>query len=209
MGTVVYRQLDEIETVSTALRLLWSIIASTAMMIGASAFAAPGPEVADGAGQHDFDFNVGSWKTHIKRRLKPLTGSTTWVEYDGTHLVRKVWDGRANLGVLEVDTPNGHIEALSLRLYNPQSRQWSLNFARSSDGTLGVPMFGEFKNGRGEFIDQETFNGRIILVRNVWSDITPDSCRSVWSYSDDGGKTWEENWIATDTRMRVDSASTH
>ncbi len=152
-------------------------------------------------GQHDFDFEIGTWKTHLSRRLHPLTGSTTWLQFEGTSIVRKVWDGRANLVELEVDGPTGHIEALSLRLYNPQSHQWSLNSANSRDGTLSVPTIGEFKDGRGEFYDQETFNGRTILVRNVWSDITPTSCRFEQAFSNDGGKTWEVNWIAVDTRV--------
>src|SRR5438270_5018171 len=152
-------------------------------------------------GQHDFDFEIGSWKTHLKRLQHPLTGSTTWVEYDGTSVVRKVWDGRANLLELQVDGPAGHIEALSLRLYNPQSRQWSLNFSNSRGGTLSQPTIGEFKNGRGEFYDQETLNDRAILVRFVISDITPNSCHFEQAFSDDGGKTWEVNWIATDTRV--------
>ena len=151
--------------------------------------------------QHDFDFEIGTWKTHLSRRLHPLTDSTTWVEYDGTTIVRKVWNGRANLVELEVDGPASHIEGLSLRLYNPQSRQWSLNFANSNDGTLSPPTIGEFKNGRGEFFDQETLNGRAIYVRFVISDITPNSCRFEQAFSDDGGKTWEVNWIATDTRI--------
>ncbi|MGA8142802.1 MAG: hypothetical protein WB987_02805 [Candidatus Acidiferrales bacterium] len=152
-------------------------------------------------GQHDFDFDIGTWKTHLKRLVHPLTGSTTWVELDGATVVRKLWDGRANLAELEADSPAGHLEVLSLRLYNPQSRQWSLNAANSHDGILSVPTVGEFRNGRGEFFDQEEFNGRMILVRNVWSDITPDSCRFEQAFSEDGGKTWEVNWIATDTRI--------
>jgi hypothetical protein len=153
-------------------------------------------------GQHDFDFEIGTWKTHISRLLNPLTGSATWVEFDGTSVVRKIWNGRANLVELEADGPTGHLQVLSLRLYNPQSRQWSLYAANSSSGTLSVPTIGEFNNGRGEFFDQEPFNGRMILVRNVWSAITLDSCRFEQSFSDDGGKTWEVNWIATDTRVK-------
>ncbi len=153
-------------------------------------------------GQPDFDFEIGTWRTHLKRLLHPLTGSTNWVEYDGTTVVRKVWNGRANIVELEVDGPAGHIEGLSLRLYRPQSHQWSLNFANSSAGTLSQPTIGEFKNGRGEFYDQETLNGRAIFVRFVVSDITSNSCRFEQSFSDDGGKTWEVNWIATDTRVK-------
>jgi hypothetical protein len=116
-------------------------------------------------GSHDFDFEIGTWRTRLRRLLNPLSGSTTWVEYEGTTVVRKVWDGRANLVELVADGPAGHFEGLNLRLYNPQSRQWSLNFANSKSGTLSLPTIGEFKNGRGEFFNQETFNGRAILVR--------------------------------------------
>ena len=162
--------------------------------------------VTERDGQHDFDFEIGVWKTHISRLQHPLTGSTTWVEYEGTSVVRKVWDGRANLVELKVDGPAGHIEGLSLRLYNPQSHQWSLNFANRNGGGLCPPTIGQFKNRRGEFFDQEPFNGRAILVRNVWSDITPNSCRFEQAFSDDGGKTWEVNWIATDTRVNDESS---
>jgi hypothetical protein len=165
-----------------------------------AATAPAAPAARDG--QHDFDFEIGTWKTHLKRLLRPLTASTTWVEYDGSTVVRKVWNGRANLVELVVDGAAGHIEALSLRLYNPESRQWSLNFSNSSVGTMAQPTIGEFRNGRGEFYDQETLNGRAILVRFVISNITPDSVHFEQAFSGDGGKTWEVNWIADDTRVK-------
>jgi hypothetical protein len=156
-------------------------------------------------GQHDFDFEIGIWKTHLRRLVHPLTGSTNWVEYEGTSVVRQVWNGRANLVELVADGATGHFEGLNLRLYNPESHQWSLNFANSNSGTLSQPTIGEFKHGRGEFFDQETLNGRAILVRFVISDITANSCRFEQGFSDDGGKTWEVNWIATDTRVKDES----
>jgi hypothetical protein len=130
-------------------------------------------------GQHDFDFEIGIWKTHLRRLVHPLTGSTTWVEYEGTTVVRKVWNGRANLIELEADGPAGHFEGLNLRLYNRETHQWSLNFANSNGGGMSQPTLGDFKNRRGEFFGQETLNGRAILVRFVISDITLDSCRFV------------------------------
>ncbi|MGD0544770.1 MAG: hypothetical protein ABSB65_10195 [Candidatus Acidiferrales bacterium] len=153
-------------------------------------------------GQHDFDFNIGTWHTQIKRLVHPLTGSTTWVEMNGTVVVRKVWDGRAQLEEIEADGSSGHFEGLTLFLYNPQSHQWGQYFSKSNDGTVAQPAIGEFKNGRGEFYDQELFNGRSILVRIVWSDITPDSHHFEQSFSDDGGKTWEPNFTATLTRVK-------
>lgn len=151
-------------------------------------------------GQHDFDFEFGAWKAHLSRLLHPLSGSTTWTEYEGTSVVRKVWDGRANLGELEVEGPAGHIEGLTLRLYNPQTRLWSISFANSKDGTLGQAMIGKFTDGRGEFFDRELFNGREISVRFIFSDIAPNSFKFEQAFSDDGGKTWEVNWIATFAR---------
>jgi len=159
--------------------------------------AAPAPAARDG--QHDFDFHLGNWKTHIRSLQHPLTGSTTWSEFDGTLVVRKIWDGRAQL--LEADGGGRHIEDLLLFLYNPQTRQWSLNPADSSEGVIGTPMIGEFRNGRGEFYDQEpALQGRSVLVRQVWSDITPTSHRFEQAFSSDGGRTWEPNFVATLTR---------
>jgi len=151
-------------------------------------------------GQHDFDFEFGSWKARLSRLQNPLTGSSTWLDYEGTSVVRKVWDGRANLGELDVDGPSGHIQGLTLRLYNPQSRQWNISWANAGDPTLGQPMTGEFKDGRGEFYGQEPFNGRIVTVRFVFSDITPTSFRFEQAFSKDWGKTWEVNWKAVFTR---------
>jgi hypothetical protein len=121
---------------------------------------------------------------------------------DGTVVVRKVWNGRANLAEITADGPSGKLEFLSLRLFNPISHQWSLNFASSNSGTLSTPMVGEFKNGRGEFYDQESFNGRMIWVRFVFANVSVNSNRDEQAFSDDGGKTWETNWINTSSRTR-------
>jgi hypothetical protein len=153
-------------------------------------------------GGHDFDFEIGTWKTHLRRLQRPLSGSTNWLEYEGTTVVSKVLDGRANLVELKVNGPAGRLEGLSLRLYDPQSRQWSLNFANVNDGKLTTPAVGEFKNGRGEFYNQDTYNGRAIFVRFIISKITDDQYRFEQSFSADGGQTWEANWIAIDTRAK-------
>jgi hypothetical protein len=160
-------------------------------------------------GAHDFDFHFGTWKTHLWRLQQPLSGSSTWVEYEGISVVHKVWNGRASLFELEVDGPAGHIKGVGLRLYNPQSHQWSLNWANSKDGTLNQPMIGQFKDGRGAFFDQESFNGRTIFARNSFSDITPNSSRFEQAFSTDGGKTWETNWVMTFTRVKDESDRAH
>jgi hypothetical protein len=162
-------------------------------------------------GRHDFDFSIGRWRTHITRRVHPLSGSSEWADYDGTSTVRALWDGRASLGETEAEGPAGHLQALSLRLYNPESHQWSLSYAGTGGTTstptaLSVPTIGEFKDGRGEFYDTEAYKGREILVRNTWSNITPTSIRFEQAFSEDGGRTWETNWIAVDTRIEASLA---
>jgi hypothetical protein len=107
-------------------------------------------------------------------------------------------NGQANLVELDVQGPRGRIVGVSLRLYNPEGRQWSLNYASAASGVLTVPMVGEFKGGRGEFFAQDTIGGRSILVRFVISGVTAKSAHFEQAFSDDGGKTWEVNWIADD-----------
>jgi hypothetical protein len=156
-------------------------------------------------GQRDFDWMIGTWKGRLKRLLNPLTGSTTWVEYNVTQVTRKVWGGRANMDEFTADSPEtqSHIEGMTLRLYKPESREWYIYWANMKTGALGLPpTVGRFNNGRGEFYDHEEIGGRMIFVRYVWSDITPNSARFEQSFSADGGKTWEPNWISTITRVK-------
>lgn len=154
-------------------------------------------------GQHDFDFIFGNWKIHNRRLLDPLTGSGTWVEFDGTSVARPVWDGKANVDEYQAESPSGHIEGLTVRTYNVKTQQWSIYWASQANGTFGLPaMTGEFKNGRGEFYNQEYFNGRSIFVRFLWTVSSADACRWEQAFSGDGGKTWETNWTMAMTREK-------
>ncbi len=53
----------------------------------------------------------------------------------------------------------------------------------------------------GTLVYQELYQGKAIFVRLVWSGITPNSAHSEQSFSEDGGKTWEVNWITDQTRV--------
>jgi hypothetical protein len=148
-------------------------------------------------GAHDFDFNFGTWTTHIKRLEHPLSGSTTWVAMEGTVTVRQIWNGRGQVEDIEANGPAGHWAGMTVFLYNPQSHQWSQTFAAATSGILESPIIGEFSNGHGELYGQDTYNGRSILVRGIWSDITPNTHKFEQAFSEDGGKTWEVNFIGT------------
>jgi hypothetical protein len=186
--------------------MAWIAVAGCLSVMGRSAtdcaFAAGSQAAASiRDGSHDFDWEIGTWKTHLRVLRHQQDKSTAWVNYEGTSVVIPIWNGRANMVELEADGPGGHIEAINLRLYNPESHQWSLNFANVKVGVIGVPTVGEFRGGVGEFYDQEVIDGRIVWVRNVWSDVGKDSGHFEQAISDDGGKTWEVNWIADDVRV--------
>lgn len=153
-------------------------------------------------GQHDFDWEFGSWATHVRLLRNPLSGAAAdWAEFHGTSIVRPILGGRADTVELSVSSPSGKIEGVALRLYNPQARQWSLNYASLKNGLLTAPVYGAFDaDGRGTFYGQDMLNGRAILVRFVITSESPDRARFEQSYSADGGASWETNWIAVDTR---------
>jgi hypothetical protein len=155
-----------------------------------------------GDSSHDFDLEIGRWHTELRRLAHPLIGSTEWVSYSGTTTVTPVWGGKGSLAELEVNGAAGHIEGMSVRLYDPRSRQWSMNYSNSRYGTLiGQPTTGSFVNGRGEFYSTDDLDGRAILVRFLIAPESADRIHFEQSYSADGGRTWEANWIATDTRL--------
>ena len=154
-------------------------------------------------GQRDFDFEVGTWNIHLKRLVNPLSHSSQWIEFDGKSVTRKVWDGRSQLEEFVTDGPTGRVEGLTLRLYNPRTGQWSLYWANSKDGAMGgPPNVGVFKDGVGNFYCQDTYKGEVVLVKYEWSKITPNSAHFEQSYSENGGKTWEVNWITDQTRVK-------
>lgn len=150
----------------------------------------------------EFDFDEGVWKTHTRRMMHPLSGANDWVELDGITRVAKVWGGRASLAEYKAQGADGvPLELLSLRLYNPKSHQWNVNFANPRAGTIGIPNVGSFANGRGDFYSYEEIGGRHVLVRfSIWR-LAKDSARTEQAFSTDGGRTWEVNWTNDYTRV--------
>jgi hypothetical protein len=180
-----------------------TLLLSHAVAIEAQAPVTPSGATSVRDGQHDFDYLLGSWKIHLKKRLHLLAGSNEWIEFDGTVVCRSVWNGLAEVEEFVVDSPekNIFIKGLTIRLYNPKTHQWSIYWANSKNGTIDpAPQVGQFRDGRGEFYGQDTLDGRSIYVRFVWTNTTSRAPHFEQSYSADGGKTWEVNWITEQTR---------
>lgn len=172
--------------------------AATALVAAALCAGANAQSAAPRDGLHDFDFLMRSWNVHLRKLLHPLTGSTEWIEYEGTSVMTKIWDDRANMEDFKVTSLDKrlHMDAQTLRLYNPETHQWSIYLAYAAKGQLPMPpVVGSFKDGRGEFYDAEDFDGRAIIVRYVWTQPTPTTARMEQSFSPDWGRSWEVNWI--------------
>ena len=151
-------------------------------------------------GRSDFDFYMGTWQVHHRLLRGRLQGSNEWEEFDGTAVARKILGGLGNIDEFVMNRVSGQTRGVTLRLFDPQARQWSIYWANDQLGTLGTPAAGEFEDGRGEFYDYDPFHGRHIFTRIVWSEITPTSCHWEQAASDDAFKTWETNWIMDFTR---------
>ena len=189
---------------TTARRVMLALGAGAVVLAG-SARAEPAPPAfpapAQHDGAHDFDFLIGDWKAHVRRLPDRLAGSTQWVEYDGISNHKKLLDSDANFEEFEVDGAAGHLKGQTLRLYSPESKQWSIYLLDVNKGVLsGPPQVGQFTNGpdnrlRGEFYAQDTWKGRAVLIRYLWMNLSPKAARMEQSFSADGGRTWETNWI--------------
>lgn len=166
----------------------------------------PGPTTAAIArdGQRDFDFEIGTWATDVRVLRNPLSGKPPdWADYRGTSVVRALMDGRANSVELSVAGPAGKIEGVSLRLYDPAGRVWSLNFASLRDGAMTPPVIGNFAgDGRGVFYGDDKLGARPIRVRFVITQVSADEARFEQAFSADNGATWEVNWVAVDRRLK-------
>jgi hypothetical protein len=156
----------------------------------------PGPAV------HDFDFYMGSWRVHHRRLTQRLAGSDDWQEFDGTSTAWPILDGAGNIDDNVLELPDGQYRAISLRTYDPATDQWSIWWLDGrTPSRLDPPVVGGFSDGIGTFIAEDTLDGKPILVRFLWSDITDRTTRWEQAFSEDGGTTWEVNWVMESTRI--------
>lgn len=177
--------------------LLWSAACSAGTPPAQATAPVALPAAHDG--QHDFDWELGTWDTRLARLRDPLSGTSEWVEYAGTSVVRPLLGGRSNLVELDVHGDASRIAGVSLRLYQPATGQWTLHFANLANGLMTDPMVGSFTHGQGTFYGQDTVHGRAVLVRFLMIPMGAGQWRFEQAYSPDGGQQWETNWIAIDT----------
>jgi hypothetical protein len=154
----------------------------------------------------DFDFWMGSWKVHNRRLRERLAGSDEWDEFEAAVVARPILDGLGNEDEFRTDYAGGFI-GMSFRFFDPREKLWSIYWADTRRcGELDPPVFGGFAGDTGVFEGDDVFEGRPILVRYTWSGVTTQTPRWEQAFSEDGGRTWETNWIMDFTRAEEDES---
>lgn len=151
-------------------------------------------------GRDDFDFFIGTWDSHQRKLKQRLQGCYEWEEFHGVSVARKILGGLGHMDELTMELPTGHIIGLTIRLFDPQTQQWSIYWSTNVRSVLDTPMIGRFERGRGEFYDREVFEKNVIISRFIWTSSGPDACHWEQAFSPDGGRSWETNWTAEFTR---------
>lgn len=186
--------------------LLWSMQQPAALAQNDTAHpngGAPRQVAPPHDGQHDFDFEIGKWKAHLRYLRHRLAGSNDWEDFDGTVVTKPFMDGKGNLSEMNVDGATSHrrIQIIAVRLYNTTSHQWSIYGADDKSAVFDPPQIGQFSGNRGEFYASDIYQGRQIYIRYVWQNLGPTRTHFEQAFSADGGKTWEVNWIYDGTRL--------
>jgi hypothetical protein len=150
---------------------------------------------------NDFDFLIGDWSVFHRRLKRRLVGDTEWIEFTGPASARKILDGFGNFDEFQILLPSGAYVGSTVRLFNPATQLWSIYWMDSRNPTLDPPMVGKFSDGRGLFYGDDSFEGRPIRVRFIWSPMTMRTCRWEQAFSADGGSTWETNWVMAFSRV--------
>ena len=151
---------------------------------------------------HDFDFFFGSWRVHHRQLKLRLANCTEWIEFSGTCTTQATMGGAGNMDDNVIENPDGTYRAMTVRTYDAKTESWAIWWfdGRSPHGLVDPPMIGTFEEGIGTFLADETFEGKKIKVRFLWTRITSVSCRWEQAFSQDGGASWETNWEMELTR---------
>jgi hypothetical protein len=159
--------------------------------------------------QSDFDFLVGKWKMYHRRLNKRLENCTEWTEFESTDENHKILSGTADYDTYyttQMPGPDGTpgdgkpFEGVTIRLFNPTTKLWSLYWVASNRGVLDPPVVGSFENNVGHFFAKDTYKGKNIIVVFRWD--VRDKDKPIWSqaFTADNGKTWEWNWYNVSIR---------
>jgi len=147
--------------------------------------------------KHDFDYLVGHWNIRNRTLKEQLVGSDEWEEFDATQELRPILLGQGNFDIFRTQLGGKPFEGLTVRLFDPQTRLWTIYWADSKEVNLDEGKVGSFDGDEGDFFGREIINGKNVIVRFHWEK--RDAKAPIYSraFSADAGRTWEWNWYST------------
>jgi hypothetical protein len=151
---------------------------------------------SESSSRHDFDFLLGGWKIRNRKLKEPLAGRDEWQEFEATQDLRPILRGFGDFDIFATELDGKPFEGFTLRLFDPQTRLWTIYWADSDAVKLDGGKVGSFDGDTGEFFARDVFAGKNIIVKFFWDKRDPEA--PVWSaaFSVDEGQTWEWNWYA-------------
>jgi hypothetical protein len=152
---------------------------------------------SENSSPNDFDFLVGQWNIHNRKLNSRLNDCQQWTEFEALGRCRKILNGFGNIDDFRTESEGAPFEGISLRLFNPKTKLWSIYWADSNLVVLDVPQVGSFDGNIGIFYARDIFEAKEIIIQFKWDKTIPDA--PVWSqaFSSDNGNTWEWNWHMT------------
>jgi hypothetical protein len=148
----------------------------------------------------DFDYLVGRWRIRNRTLKKPLAGSNEWEEFDADQELRPVLLGLGNVDIFHTELGGQPFEGLTVRLFDPKTRLWTIYWADTSTMTLDDGKVGSFDGDQGDFFGREVVEGKDVIVKFHWDKRNPGSPIYSRAFSADAGHTWEWNWYSNFSR---------
>lgn len=158
-----------------------------------------------GSSKNDFDFMYGTLEVNNHKLIGRLINSNKWTDFPSKVVTNKILDGVGDMGYFFATFDGKPFKGITLRLFNPQTRLWSAYWAATDEGILQPPTVGSFDGNIGTFYAKDVWEGKNITVRITWDKTDPR--HPIWkqAFSTDKGKSWEVNWIGTDTKVKTAS----
>lgn len=146
--------------------------------------------------KNDFDYLVGKWNIRNRTLKEPLAGSDEWEEFDAVQELRPILLGLGNVDIFRTELNGKPFEGLTVRLFDPQTRLWTIYWADSDAMKLDRGKVGSFDGDTGDFFGRERVADKDVIVKFHWDKRDPKAPIYSRAFSDDVGRTWEWNWYS-------------
>jgi hypothetical protein len=151
---------------------------------------------SESSSKSDFDYLIGRWNIRNRTLNEPLAGSDEWREFNATQEFSLVLLGLGNVDRFHTQLDGKPFEGLTVRLFDPHTRLWTIYWADSNAMKLDGGKVGSFDGDEGDFFGRERVAGKDVIVKFHWNKRDPESPVYSRAFSADAGETWEWNWYS-------------